>query len=93
MRLLAMTYLPYGHNLMIRKKIPYNQIRTCVVKGEPSCWGDAMNFQISLQMIGEEFIIDGIVSPQRFADFVNDMMNKSSEAKTGESTPSTSTQV
>jgi hypothetical protein len=84
---------PCGHNIKFRKKIPYDQIRNCVVKGEPSCWGKAMNFQISLQMKGEEYIIDGIASPQRFVDVVNAMINKSSEATTGVSTPDASTQV
>jgi hypothetical protein len=78
------------NNLMIRKSIPYHEVSKCVVEGEPSCWGDTMNFHIKLQKTSLEppFMIDGIATPQRFVDIVSAMIKKSSEATRRIETPS-----
>ena len=70
---------PCGQNLMVRNVYMYNQIRTCTVKGKLNCWGDSMDFKVSLHMNGRVRIIDGIVRSQQFVDIVNAMIKHSSD--------------
>ena len=70
---------PDSHNLMIRQIFPFNQIQDCVVEAESNCWDDTINYKVALQFKEKKWIVDGIASPQRFVDVVNDMIKKWSE--------------